>query len=78
MNWISVKDMLPPTDENILLFDGREVFCGDFNIFNRGDEICHSYGTQACDGTCYGWYEKQEITHWMPLPNAPEKKHEVD
>jgi hypothetical protein len=68
MEWISVKDELPQEDVNVLLYDGNEVFCGN-HYLAKNNESC--FGTQACDGTCYGWYEKNEITHWMPLPEPP-------
>lgn len=68
MEWISIRDRLPPKDENILLYDGNEVFCGD-HYFSK--ECKSFFGNQVCDGTCYGWYEKNEITHWMPLPDSP-------
>lgn len=69
--WINIKDRLPPINENVLLFDGIEVFCGDMNL-NKYEKPF--FGVQACDGICYGNYEKQEITHWMPLPNPPNQK----
>ncbi len=72
--WISVKDLKPPEEENVILYDGKVVFCGNLYIC-RENEDC--YGNQACDGCCYGWYEKKPITHWMPLPKAPEVKSEA-
>ncbi len=68
MDWVSVKDKLPEENENVILFDGSEVFCGNF-FFGKENRIC--WGIQACDGICYGNYKKDEITHWMPLPNPP-------
>ena len=71
--WISVKNRLPKEDENVILFDGNQVFCGSFSYENN-DIIC--WGNQACDGICYGWYEKDEITHWIPLPPPPKEIEE--
>ncbi len=71
--WISVNDKLPSGDKNIILFDGNEVFCGTISFLSSGN---HYWGNQACDGYCYGTYEKGEITHWMELPNPPENENE--
>ena len=67
MDWISVKNDFPPKDENVILYDGNEVFCGALR-----DKESLSFDVQACDGICYGWYEKGNISHWMPLPKPPE------
>jgi hypothetical protein len=68
--WISVKDRLPEENENVILYDGKEVFCGDL-FFGKLGKIC--WGIQACDGICYGHYNKDEVTHWMPLPKPPKE-----
>lgn len=68
--WISVKDRLPPEETNVILFDGNEVFCGNF-FFSKNKSVC--WGIQSCDSFCYGNYEKNEITHWMPLPSSPDQ-----
>ncbi len=67
MEWIRIKDSFPPNGEMVLLYDGQEVFCGDYTDGH--------YGTQPCDGFCYGNYNKNEITHWMPLPNKPREEN---
>lgn len=72
MEWISVKDRLPPEKTNVILFDGDEIFCGDFHYMDFPDGRREEYwGVQACDGQCYGWYQKNMISHWMPLPEKP-------
>ncbi len=68
--WVSVKDRFPEEGENVILYDGDVIFCGSFEGKNR-DKVC--WGNQACDGICYGWYKKKEITYWMPLPKPPEQ-----
>lgn len=70
MEWISVNDRLPEQDVDVILFDGSQVFCGNLTI---GSDGYKHWGNQGCDGICYGWYQKAEITHWMPLPSSPEK-----
>ena len=66
--WIKCSDRLPEEGKNVILYDGNEAFCGDISL-DRDKRICG--GMQACDGVCYGWSEKNEITHWMPLPIPP-------
>ena len=68
MEWIKCSDRLPLENENVILYDGNEVFCGNY-FKGKNDRIC--YGVQACDGICYGHYNKYKITHWMPLPDKP-------
>jgi hypothetical protein len=68
MDWISVKDKLPEEDRNVILFSRNEVFCG--NLYVVKNKVF--WGIQGCDGICYGFYEKGEPTHWMPLPNPPD------
>ena len=69
MEWINVKDKLPPEEENVILFDGSIVFAGNFHVVHNEPY----WGNQGCDGICYGWYEKDAVTHWMPLPKPPEE-----
>ncbi len=68
MKWISIDERLPEIDENVILYDGTEVFCGTHHKNNMKESY---FGNQCCDGVCYGWYEKDPITHWMPLPEVP-------
>ena len=68
MNWINIKDKLPPENENVILTDEDNVFCGYIQI-DRNNNI--EVGKQGCDGICYGWCEEYKITHWMPLPSPP-------
>ena len=56
--WVSVEDALPPGGKDVLLAIGRtDVFTG-YYVGGR------YYDSEGC-GT-YG------VTHWMPLPDAPE------
>lgn len=75
MEWISVKDRLPKTQEMVLvktrdqreewqyivlsLYDGKGFFIDTGNKFWSG----------PCDANIE--FEFEEITHWMPLPEAP-------
>lgn len=58
--WISVKDRLPEDEEYVLIFTaGGSVLI----VFYDSD----------------GWYTLEEylreVTHWMPLPEAPEEEN---
>jgi len=55
-HWISVSERLPENGKTVLLFDGACKYIG----WLSNDEF-RTYGAGL-----YG------ITHWMPLPDAPE------
>lgn len=68
--WISVEDMLPT--------DQKEVLC--YYGFDRGDG---DLGMMFIGTLCYFCFDKNPhwqhaehnlvVTHWMPLPDAPKK-----
>lgn len=57
-NWISVKNLLPPLDKKVLLCDMQGWICTGYNA-----GISFDVGSGEEPGC--------EITHWMPLPEAP-------
>lgn len=59
MNWISVKDKLPDTTENVLCCNVRNetIMTGLYIKFKEGGGRWGS----TVDG----------LTHWMPLPKPP-------
>lgn len=70
--WISVKDRLPKSGQRVLVV-----------VRNRQNVVqTHVTVSEFCRYTdCFGnkriWWSKysrrnSEITHWMPLPDAPE------
>lgn len=65
MNWISVKDELPPLDVLVL------AVC-------FGDSIVVIRRSSNCDGQWWdygkGVIRCDYITHWMPLPPLPNKQ----
>lgn len=85
--WISVKDRLPEDDDEVLMFteevetygrhkEKRKIYRNMYRGYYDGWEWYTSY--------CYGCErikdvnekypdEHVEITHWMPLPDPPEK-----
>lgn len=73
MTWRKVKDEPMPEDELILvgLFvihnNEYEYFSQHVAKVNYEDQCM-----ETPDGDDIGW-QKEDITHWMPLPEPPEK-----
>ena len=73
MNWINVKDQLPPSDWVLLYAEAKEdcvsmppfIFVGRLGGYDS-DDYCCAHGD--------GWipFEDEDITHWMPLPQPPQ------
>jgi len=68
MNWISVKDRLPPK--------GDYYACKRYLIFQGCTEIAYWYNDKWVDGLD-GFYQVFDPTHWMPLPSLDSIKDEV-
>ena len=62
LTWVSVKDRLPPVDEDVLTYDVTYPDDG-FDIERRLSER--------------EWSVKYSVTHWMPLPDAPKAAHGI-
>lgn len=74
MNWISVNDRLPDEDSYVVGSDGAtkyssfavfEFFNGGFHLQTDGLDASN-YDGGAVIKHCF------VVTHWMPLPTAPE------
>ncbi len=70
MKWISVEDRLPEMDsEKLIMFtDGNGVYFGKYyerNSFS-GEPL---FVIESNNGHIF---KDCEVTHWMPLPTAPE------
>ena len=64
--WISVKDRLPEKGQGVLCFCAGNL--ANFYMWT-GEEWEDSYG----------YYEYDDIiSHWMPLPEPPEKNNEEE
>lgn len=76
MKWIPIKRQKPPLDTPVLVHQ----------LFNYGTDIkiaeyVRLYGIRKpqfadnldreSDGTVYGGYPVNHVTHWMPLPEPP-------
>lgn len=75
MEWISIKDRLPPYEEWVLLYCINEeqfppdpqIFVGRSGQYGEEDEYQSAHGDgYVRSGTI--------ITHWMPLPEPPEEE----
>lgn len=67
--WISVKDELPkPESEVICTGTNGKIFICEYTSAGFG---CSFLSTDWYHGK-YG--QQPEITHWMPLPDAPKDK----
>lgn len=71
MTWINVKDRLPETQENVLVFCGKSMrvasksisgwmLAGSYHEYDKEDEDWDYDAVHLC------------VTHWMPLPEFPE------
>lgn len=61
--WISVKDELPDTNEDVLVATIGGVFCYTHNFFPKRGWIPYGMNTIT-----------EGVTHWMPLPGIPKKQ----
>lgn len=66
--WISVKDRLPETETEVLVFRVDYVSILTYG-YNRRGNLCFKYMDE-----CGYWREcfGSEVTHWMPLPKLPQ------
>lgn len=62
MEWISVKDRLPEIFKIVIVTDGKGVAAGAW----QGGH--HWLVRNAIRKVC-----KEEVTHWMPLPQVPKE-----
>ena len=75
--WISVEDRLPEIGEYVIAFDGEEQKVVKMTTYKEGSNG-YQQGLRDC------WFEYishnnyafrfYNVTHWMPLPQAPSIK----
>lgn len=81
--WIPVTERLPEKGAKLLLYVPKTEKSRQFGIFtgelksvkaDDGSGNFWSMPTPSSDWTLWGWsyFEKPNVTHWMPLPPAPE------
>ncbi len=63
--WISVKDRLPEDSREVLIYDKRS-----------GDVLYAWYSMETWNENdfCYEGDDLDDISHWMPLPEPPERE----
>ena len=74
MKWIRCSDRLPEINQQILVYLGNgplegEIFRAAFIHYEVGPINRFIIEQSCCSG---GRAYHNEITHWMPLPGAPE------
>ncbi len=68
--WVDIKKELPEKNQAVLITDGKEVASASLDYI-RGEVWWDAYGFGG-----YEWefnFGKNEVTHWMPIPNPPGK-----
>ena len=75
--WISVEDRLPEIGEYVIAFDGEEQKVVKMTTYQEGS-IGYQQGLRDCwfEYTSHNNYAFKfyNVTHWMPLPQAPSIK----
>ncbi len=69
MNWIALKDQLPPKNVGVLVSDGVIVTAAQWSPIFEGKPWWSGHEFSG-----YEWefdFSHESITHWMPLPEPP-------
>lgn len=79
--WISVKDRLPDEGKYLVCKDvhGNKII--DICAYTNNLEAIDKYdfqgqnrgGWYGYDSEC-GYFERRNVTHWMPLPEPPKEE----
>lgn len=73
MEWIACKDRMPDTIDNVLTYSPTSGV-GIYHwspFYRRGRDGAHTWvDHHGDDSSSYG-IEDYDITHWMPMPQAP-------
>lgn len=87
--WVSVTERMPEKGMKLLLYvpkteKGRQsgVFTGELKEVKANNGSGNFFGipTPCSEWTLWGWsyYEKPNVTHWMPLPEPPKEVNRND
>jgi hypothetical protein len=65
--WIAVGERMPETGERVIM----QVHCGGicFGCWFADERRWNDIETDGCNDSI--WYEREQVTHWRPLPEPP-------
>lgn len=72
--WISVEDMLPEQEKDVIILDKRKHIDIDFLTDNGEDGYYWWKSDKAIRCEDNGITHYNEITHWMPIPELPKEE----
>lgn len=72
--WIPVTEKLPEHRRSVLVYcpEPNNIYCGDYH--GKEDDVFRDTGKWYYFGQGLMREIDEKITHWMPIPVAPEKK----
>jgi hypothetical protein len=65
--WISVSERLPEDDQMVVVYDPDNTILKVWPAQWDAENQAFTAGSHKSAG----WFEKDEVTHWMPLPKPP-------
>lgn len=69
MNWISIKDQMPPEQVPVLVYPSwRRTSIMDVGYWFTHTRSAIGWNIAGTSGGGIG----KDVTHWMPLPDPPE------
>lgn len=74
MNWINIKDKLPPIGQNVIVYVPNGAWGPRVKAlarFIRYEGAKEYYWDNHYGGN--NTHVQEAVTHWMPLPEPPEK-----
>lgn len=75
VEWISIEDRLPPPDHEVPSISDTVL------VSDENREVLtsfYSYGDKEWRIEFSPYSESLNVTHWMPLPEAPKDKKNLD
>jgi hypothetical protein len=72
--WISVKDRLPAQDINVFVYDQVSHQFGISSLSIEMGDAEHGDNKLYCVWEDLQFHDRDEPTHWMPLPNPPKEE----
>lgn len=72
--WISVEERLPENEKDVIIRINREPGVTYYAVACRKECLFDGWETNDEDFNCH--YGDPKVTHWMPLPDPLEVKHD--